>query len=81
MGILSLLLVGLIAGWLSGFIVKTGKDSLLMNLILGVVGAFVGGYIMKLLGYDGITGFNVYSVLVATLGAVVVVVIAKLLTK
>lgn len=82
MGIVTLLLIGLIAGWLSGLIVKTNKtSSLLMDMLLGVVGAFVGGFIMEKLGYNGLTGFNLYSILVATLGAVVVLAIWKLLRK
>ena len=81
MGILSWILVGLLAGWLASLVIKTGTSSLLMDLLLGVVGAFVGGFIMKWLGYDGVTGFNLYSILVATLGAIVVVALVRLLRK
>lgn len=81
MGILTLLIIGLIAGWLSGLIVKSGSTSLFVDMLLGVVGAFVGGFIMEKLGYHGLTGLNLYSILVATLGAVVVLAIWKLLRK
>lgn len=80
MNILTLLAIGLIAGWLSSFFVRPGKKkSLLLSLVLGVIGSFVGGYVMQFFGYAGVTGFNLYSILVATLGAIIVVVIGKIL--
>jgi uncharacterized membrane protein YeaQ/YmgE (transglycosylase-associated protein family) len=80
MGIFTLIAVGLIAGWLSSFFVRPGKKKgLILNLILGVVGAFVGGYVMQFLGYAGVSGFNLYSILVATFGAIIIVVIGKIL--
>jgi uncharacterized membrane protein YeaQ/YmgE (transglycosylase-associated protein family) len=71
MSILAWIVVGIIAGWLAEKIM--GRDhSLLTNLIVGVVGAFVGGFLMStIFGFRYTEGFNFASILVATLGAVV----------
>ena len=76
MGILSWLIVGAIAGWLAGMLVK-GDESMgvIGHIILGIVGGLVGGYIAGLLtGGDYISGINPTTIIVATLGAVIVVV-------
>ena len=67
-------LVGLVASMIVG-----GSNGLLLNIILGIVGATVGGWIMDYFGKSGVTGFNFYSFLVALLGAVVLIVIARAL--
>ncbi|HVL72237.1 MAG TPA: GlsB/YeaQ/YmgE family stress response membrane protein [Beijerinckiaceae bacterium] len=71
MSILAWIVVGIIAGWLAEKIM--GRDhSLLTNLIVGIIGAFVGGFLLStLLGFRYTEGFNLASILVATLGAVV----------
>ena len=81
MGILSWIVVGLIAGWLAGLLMSGDEGmGVLGHLILGVVGAFVGGFLAgAITGGDYITGFNLTTILVATLGAVVVLAIARLL--
>ncbi len=72
MGLLYWLVLGALAGWLASILMKkNAKMGLIANIIVGIVGAFVGGFIMKLLGQDGVNAFNLYSVLVATLGSVV----------
>jgi uncharacterized membrane protein YeaQ/YmgE (transglycosylase-associated protein family) len=76
MGILSWLVVGAIAGYLAGFLVK-GDESLgvLGHIVLGIVGALVGGFIAgALTGGDYITGVNFTTIIVATIGAVIAVV-------
>jgi uncharacterized membrane protein YeaQ/YmgE (transglycosylase-associated protein family) len=77
MGIISWLVVGAIAGWLAGYLVK-GDESLgvIGHIVLGIVGAIVGGFIAGLLtgGGDYITGINVTTIVVAVIGAVVAVV-------
>jgi uncharacterized membrane protein YeaQ/YmgE (transglycosylase-associated protein family) len=76
MGIISWIVVGAIAGWLAGFLVK-GDEGLgvLGRIVLGIVGALVGGFIAgALTGGDYIMGINLTTIIVATLGAVVVVV-------
>lgn len=72
MGIIAWIILGLIAGWLAHKIMHGSGAGLLMNLLLGIVGAFVGGFLFRIIGGAGVTGFNIWSILVATLGAVVV---------
>ena len=72
MGIITWLVVGLIAGFIGSKIVNHTGSGIIMDIVLGIVGAFVGGFIFSFFGHSGITGFNIYSVLVATVGAVVV---------
>jgi len=69
MGIIWWLVVGLIAGWLTGKVMGgTGKGAL-MDIIIGLVGALVGGFLMQMVGFSG-QGGMIYTILVATLGAV-----------
>jgi uncharacterized membrane protein YeaQ/YmgE (transglycosylase-associated protein family) len=81
-GILSWIIVGLIAGWLAKTI-SSGPEpgGLLMTLVIGVVGAIVGGVIANALGYAGATGINLYSILIATLGAVLFLFLWKALSR
>ncbi len=72
MSILGWIVLGLIAGWIASKIMQGSGSGLVMNLVLGIVGAFVGGLLFGLLGGAGVTGFNLWSLLVAVLGAVVV---------
>lgn len=78
MGILLWIIFGALAGWIASMVMGT-NDSLLMNIVLGIVGAILGGWLMSFLGESGVTGFNLYSFLVAILGAIVVIAIAKAL--
>jgi len=76
MGIISWLVVGAIAGWLAGYLVK-GDESLgvIGHIVLGIVGAIVGGFLAGLvLGGDYISGINITTIVVAIIGAVIVVV-------
>ena len=81
MGIIAWLVVGLIAGWIGSMIVNRSGSGLIMDLVLGVVGAFVGGFIFNLLGHGGVSGINLYSIFVAVVGAVVVLVIYHFLFR
>jgi uncharacterized membrane protein YeaQ/YmgE (transglycosylase-associated protein family) len=74
MGIISWIVVGLIAGFIGSKIVNKTGEGLLRDIILGIVGAFVGGWIFTAMGAAGVTGFNIYSIFVAVIGAVVVLV-------
>ncbi|MDB4939870.1 MAG: Transglycosylase-associated protein [Candidatus Doudnabacteria bacterium] len=76
MGIILWIVLGAIAGWLASMIMKSGYG-ILGDIVIGIVGAVIGGFIMNLLGYGGVNGFNVYSILVAVLGAVVLLWIVK----
>ncbi|HXQ13291.1 MAG TPA: GlsB/YeaQ/YmgE family stress response membrane protein [Caulobacteraceae bacterium] len=72
MGILAWIVLGLIAGFIGSKIVNHTGSGILMDIVLGVVGALVGGFVFSLFGAVGVTGFNIYSMLVAVVGAVVV---------
>ena len=72
MGIIGWLIIGALAGWIASML--TGNDRKMgagTNILVGIVGGFLGGLIMNLLGGSGITGFNLWSLLVAVIGAVV----------
>lgn len=79
MSVLAWIILGLIAGWVASRIVNRRGGNLLLDLILGVVGAFVGGFVFTRFGAAGVTGLNLYSILVAILGAVVVLFIYHLI--
>ena len=72
MGILAWIVLGLIAGFIASKIVDHTGSGILMDIVLGVVGALVGGFLFSMFGAVGVTGFNIYSMLVAVVGAVVV---------
>lgn len=72
MSIIAWLIVGLIAGFIASKIVNKSGSGILIDIVLGVVGAMVGGFLFNMLGASGATGINLYSILVATIGAVVV---------
>jgi uncharacterized membrane protein YeaQ/YmgE (transglycosylase-associated protein family) len=74
-GIIAWLLVGLIAGWIGHMIVNRGGGGFFWDIIVGAVGAFVGGFLFSLIGKSGVTGFNLYSIFVAAVGAVVVLLV------
>ena len=77
---LYIILVGLVAGWAAGKIMKGSGYGPLMDIVLGVVGAIIGGWIMRALGYFT-SGGLIASILVAILGAVVVIVVVRALKK
>lgn len=81
MGILSWVVVGALAGWIAGLIIKGSGSGFLMNIVIGIVGAFIGGLIMNLIGNVGVTGFNIWSLLVSVLGAVVLLGIVGLFRR
>jgi uncharacterized membrane protein YeaQ/YmgE (transglycosylase-associated protein family) len=70
------IIIGGLAGWIASMIM--GRDAqmgALANIVIGIIGAFIGGFLMNMLGAQGTTGFNVWSLLVAILGAVVLLAI------
>lgn len=78
MGILLWVLFGGLVGWVASMIMGTNaQQGLILNIIVGIIGAVVGGFIMDLLGFGGVSGFTLYSFLVALLGAVILVWIVK----
>ena len=74
MSIVGWILLGLIAGWIASKIVNKSGQGFLLDVVLGIVGAIVGGYLFALVGAEGVTGFNLYSMVVAVIGAVIVLV-------
>jgi uncharacterized membrane protein YeaQ/YmgE (transglycosylase-associated protein family) len=78
-GIISWIVIGLIAGIL-GKLIMPGRDPVgfLLTIIIGMAGALIGGFLVRVLGGAGITGFNVWSILVAILGAVILLAIYRL---
>jgi uncharacterized membrane protein YeaQ/YmgE (transglycosylase-associated protein family) len=82
MGILSWILLGLIAGALAKFIVP-GRDpgGLLVTIIIGIVGAIVGGFLGSFIGLGKVESFDFGGIIIATLGAIILLVIYRLLSK
>jgi len=72
MSILAWIILGLVAGFIASKLVNKTGSGLVMDLVLGVIGAFVGGFLFSWFGAAGVTGLNLYSILVATVGAAVV---------
>lgn len=80
-GIISWIVVGGLAGWVASIITKTNaSQGLLGNIVAGIIGGLVGGFIFGLLGGSGFTGFNLWSFLVALVGAIIVLAIWKAIT-
>lgn len=82
MGYIAWLILGAISGWIASKIM--GKDSEMgafANIIVGIVGAFIGGFLFDLIGVSGVTGFNIWSVIVAIIGACILLFIANKIKK
>lgn len=72
MGIISWIIIGALAGWIASMITGKNKEmGAVANIVVGIVGGFIGGLVMNLLGGSGVTGFNIWSLLVAVLGSVI----------
>lgn len=80
MGIISWIILGAIAGVIATWITKT-NEGIVMDIVLGIVGAVIGGLIMGLFGFPTVSGFNVYSLAVAVLGAIVLISLGKALSR
>jgi len=80
MGIIAWLVVGLIAGWLAGMVMKGGGYGVIGDIIVGIVGALIGGFLASVLfGADMVNGINIVSIVTAFVGAVVLVAILRAL--
>lgn len=75
MSFIAWIVLGLIAGFIASKIVNKSGEGMLLDIVLGVVGAVIGGYLFQTFGLAGVTGFNIYSILVAVAGAVVFLVL------
>ncbi len=77
MGILAWIVLGLIAGFLASVVMKGGGYGVIGDVLVGVIGALLGGFLFSLVGGSGVTGLNVYSIIVAFLGACVLIAILR----
>ena len=78
MNLLLFIVLGGIAGWLASIIMHTNaRQGMLLNIVVGIVGAFLGGLLFNMLGARGVTGFNLWSLVVALVGAVVLLGIVR----
>ena len=80
MSILLWLIFGALVGWLAGTIMGS-KKSLLRNIVLGISGSFVGGFVASLMGIGTISGFNVFNIIISVAGACLLIFIARILTN
>ena len=80
MGIIAWIVLGALAGWIASKIMATdAQQGAIANILIGIVGAVIGGFVFSLLGGSGVNGFNLYSMLVALVGAIVLIALLKAL--
>ena len=75
MSFLAWIILGLLAGFIGSKLVNKQGEGFLLDIVLGIVGAVVGGWLFNTFGMSGVTGFNIYSLIVAVVGAVVILVL------
>jgi uncharacterized membrane protein YeaQ/YmgE (transglycosylase-associated protein family) len=80
MSIIGWLILGLIAGFVASKIVNAQGQGIVLDIVLGIIGALVGGFIFDAVGKVGVTGFNAWSLLVAIIGSIIVLVLYHALT-
>ncbi len=80
MSILAWLVLGVIAGFIASKIVNKSGEGIVLDVILGIVGAVIGGFLFNAIGHEGVTGFNVWSLFVAVLGAVILLIVYHAIT-
>lgn len=79
MELIAFLVLGGIAGWIASLVMGTdASQGIFLNVVVGVVGAFIGGMLFNAFGNAGVTGFNIYSLVVSVLGAVVLLFVVRL---
>ena len=82
MGIISWILLGALAGWLASKMMNTDKSmGAIANIVVGIVGALIGGFIMNFFNRSGAYGFNFYSLFVALLGSIILIAVAKAIRR
>ena len=82
MGILLTIIFGGLVGWVASLIMKTdGQQGIILNVIVGIVGAVIGGWVMGMLGASSETGFSIYGFLVALLGACILLAVVKFVRR
>ena len=75
MSLIAWIVLGLLAGFIGSKIVNKRGEGLILDIVLGIVGAIVGGYLARFFGFHAVTGLNLYSLVIAVIGAVVVLVV------
>jgi uncharacterized membrane protein YeaQ/YmgE (transglycosylase-associated protein family) len=75
MSIIAWLVLGLIAGFIGSKIVNRTGEGIILDIVLGIVGAVVGGFLFTFFGAEPVTGLNIYSIVVAVIGSIVVLVV------
>lgn len=82
MNIILWIILGALAGWIASLVMKTdAQQGFLADIVLGIIGALVGGFLMNLIGEPGVTGFNIYSVIVSVIGAIVIIFAGRTLSR
>jgi uncharacterized membrane protein YeaQ/YmgE (transglycosylase-associated protein family) len=81
MSFLAWIVLGLLSGFIASKIINKTGEGIIVDILLGVVGAFVGGWLFNTFGMAGVTGLNLYSMVVAVVGAIVVLLLYHLLIK
>jgi uncharacterized membrane protein YeaQ/YmgE (transglycosylase-associated protein family) len=81
MSFVAWIILGLISGFIASKLVNKTGEGLVLDIVLGVVGAFVGGWLFSTFGMAGVTGLNIYSMMVAAIGAIVVLVVYHALVR
>ena len=78
MNIILWIVFGALAGWIASLIMGTNRQQgCLIDIVVGIVGAFLGGFVFSLFGGQGVTGFNIWSLVVAVIGAIILLAIVK----
>jgi uncharacterized membrane protein YeaQ/YmgE (transglycosylase-associated protein family) len=80
MGLLMFLLLGLIAGWLASVVMRGGGYGLVGDMAVGVVGAFIGGWLFSTIAGVDVTGFNLMSIFIAFVGACILIALLRLIS-
>lgn len=75
MSVIGWIILGGLAGWIGSLLINKTGEGLFLDIVLGIVGGVVGGWLMAALGSTGVTGFNMWSLFVAVVGAIVVLLI------
>ena len=81
MNILLWIILGALAGWIASVIMGTRGQGVVVDIVLGIVGAILGGWLFQQFGAQGVTGFNLPSLLVAVVGAIIFIAIARLFRR
>ncbi len=80
MGLIYSLILGGVAGWLASILMKNDSNQgLLLDIIFGIIGGLIGGWVMNFFGQSGVTGFNLYSLIVSVIGASILIAIGRAL--